>query len=336
MKIIYALLVTMGILSSSALAQTSPPDKPLDKVEFRLDWTLTGYQLPFFWAQKKGYYKDVGLDVDIKLGAGSQQTINLVGGGHDEIGFADLSLMAASTAKGMHVKAIFAVVQQNAWSIYSHADTPILKPEDLVGKSVALVVDHKPMIDQLIKINKIDPSKVQLRTLSAATRNTIFAQHATDGILAISIGSTRGFGGEDVHQMQLGDFGVNLLGQGLIANYDFLQTRPDVARRFLAATSRAFGDLLDLKNLDEAVQIGTELSGTTTKLKEMTEDEWKNTLPRLASKSEPGKPIGFMSEADWRDTIKTLKDTGRVDADVSLDKLYTNEFIPADGPVAAK
>ena len=327
MKHICALLVCLGLLSAVTIQPAIAEDK-LEKVDLRLDWSLTGYHLPFYWAVKKGYYRDEGLDVDIKQGAGSQQTINLVAGGHDDIGIADYSLMAAAVDKGMKVKAIFGIVQRDAWSIFSHLDKPIRTPADLVGKSVVLVVDHKPLIDLLMKLNGVDPTAVQLRLVNPSTRGTVFAQHAADGILAISLFSNASLGGEKTTAMALSDYGVNLLGQGLIASDAFLAKRPDVARRFIKATSRAFRETALASNVEEAIAIAIQMSGTTNRSPDPPRDEWNKTIPRLASKNAPGKPVGWMSERDWRDTVKTLRDTGRIQTDIEPEQLYTNAFIP--------
>ena len=53
------------------------PAGAADAVSFRLDWTLSGYHLPFYWAKEKGYYGAENLDVDIKEGAGSGKTRTL-------------------------------------------------------------------------------------------------------------------------------------------------------------------------------------------------------------------------------------------------------------------
>jgi NitT/TauT family transport system substrate-binding protein len=280
------LAIGLSILFSSKFVSAQPS---LEKVELRLDWTMTGYQLPFYWAEKKGYFRDEGLAVEIKPGAGSQQTINLVSGGHDDIGLADYSLAAVSISKGMKVKAIFDIVQTDAWSVYSHGAKPILKPSDLEGKSIVCIVDHRPMLDLLMKRNKVDSSNVQVRTVNPATRNTVFAQHAADGILAISSISYAGLGGGDVKVMHLSDFGVNLLGQGLIANDDFLQNRPDVARRFIKAATRAFDDVRQEKNVNEALDIAYEISGTSSAMRDTTRAEWLYTVPRLTSKNTRGR-----------------------------------------------
>ena len=73
----------------------SRPATAADSVSLRLDWTLTGYQSPFYWAKQKGYYTGENLDVEIKQGADSGDTVSLIAGQQDDIGFAD-STPAAS------------------------------------------------------------------------------------------------------------------------------------------------------------------------------------------------------------------------------------------------
>src|SRR5262249_56262990 len=90
------------------------------------------------WAKHKGYYTTENLNVEIKEGAGSGKTVSLIAGQQDDIGLADYMLMAAGVAKGMKLKGVYAVVQNGAWAVISLADNPIMKPQDLIGKSVAV------------------------------------------------------------------------------------------------------------------------------------------------------------------------------------------------------
>src|SRR5689334_24763649 len=138
-----------------------------DAVSFRLDWTLSGYHLPFYWAKVKGYYGAENLDVDIKEGAGSGKTVALMSGQQDDIGLADYMFMSVGVAKGMKLKGIFGEVQDGAWAIISRADSPIKKPEDLIGRSVATTADHKAMLDLLLAINKVPADKVKIQVTSA-------------------------------------------------------------------------------------------------------------------------------------------------------------------------
>ena len=51
------------------------------KIPFTLDWKFEGPSAPFFNAIDKGYFKDVGLDVEISPGKGSLDAIPKVATG---------------------------------------------------------------------------------------------------------------------------------------------------------------------------------------------------------------------------------------------------------------
>src|ERR1700755_659373 len=90
-----------AVLAAPLLLAAGAPARAADPVSFRLDWTLSGYHLPFYWAKEKGYYGAENLDVDIKEGAGSGKTVALMSGQQDDIGLADYMFMSVGVAKGM-------------------------------------------------------------------------------------------------------------------------------------------------------------------------------------------------------------------------------------------
>src|ERR1044071_9797116 len=106
-----------GVAALATVVALALPAAAADKVNFRLEWRLTGYHLPFYWAQAKGYYAAENLDVDIKEGAGSGKTVALLAGQQEDIGLADYMFMTQGAAKGMKLKGLFGVVQDGAWAI---------------------------------------------------------------------------------------------------------------------------------------------------------------------------------------------------------------------------
>jgi NitT/TauT family transport system substrate-binding protein len=319
------------IISSAGLIR---PAQAADKVSFRLDWKLTGYQLPFYWAKAKGYYAKENLDVDIKQGAGSGKTVNLIGGGHDDIGLADYMLMAVAAAKGMPVKGIMGVVQEGAWAVISNANKPIKTPQDLIGKSIAMTADHKPLFDLLLSVNKIPESKVSIKIVSAATRNTIFANGNVDGFVSIIIGSpidlvvrAKHGQGKPVYFMPFAKYDVSPLGQGVIATDQFIAKKPDILKRFVRASMHGFEDALKKENYAQLVQTGMKLSGTAPKEKESIELQWQETISRFHTQNTEGKPFGWMSAKDWAKSVDILVKTKKIDKPFAASKLYTNDFI---------
>ena len=85
-----------------------------EKASLRLEWKLTGYHTPFYWAKEKGYYAKEGIDLDIKEGAGSGKTINALAANRNTFGFADCLALAKAVAKKVPVKAIYAVQAKSA------------------------------------------------------------------------------------------------------------------------------------------------------------------------------------------------------------------------------
>lgn len=312
------------------------PARAADTVSFRLDWMLSGYHLPFYWAKQKGYYAAEGLDVDIKEGAGSGKTVALLAGRQEDIGLADFMFVAQGVAKGMKLKAIMGEVQNGAWAIISHADTPIKKPEDLIGKTVATTADHKAMLDLFLAINKIPADKVTAQVTSPATRNTVFVTGKVDCFISVVIGSpldlvVRAKQGKDkpVYFMQFADFGIMPMGQGVFVNTQTLAQKPDLLRRFVKASARAVNDIAKPEAVDEAVDIAMKLANARDERRDSVRLQWEETIPRLRTPNTRGHPYGWMSDKDWAIADDILLKTGQIDKPMSVNDLYTNEFVPA-------
>jgi NitT/TauT family transport system substrate-binding protein len=307
-----------------------------DAVSFRLDWTLSGYHLPFYWAKEKGYYAAENLDVDIKEGAGSGKTVALISGQQDDLGLADFMFMSVGAAKGMKVKGIFGEVQDGAWAVISSAEAPIKTPQDLIGRSVATTADHKSMLDLLLAINKVPADKVKIQVTSAATRNTVFVNGQVDSFISVVIGSpldlvvrAKQGKGKPVYFMPVADFGITPLGQGVLAHERVIAEKPDMLRRFVRASARALDEIVKPELTEEAVNAAMKLSGAREERRDSVKLQWLETVPRLRTKNTEGRPYGWMSEKDWAVSVDILLKTGQLEKPIPTNALYTNEFVPA-------
>jgi NitT/TauT family transport system substrate-binding protein len=328
-----ALLAAAALLLGTVTQAASAADA----VSFRLDWTLSGYHLPFYWAKEKGYYAAENLDVDIKEGAGSGKTVALMAGQQDDIGLADFMFMSVGAAKGMKLRGIFGEVQDGAWAIISSADAPIRKPEDLIGRSVATTADHKSMLDLLLAINKIPADKVKVQVTSPATRNTVFVNGQVDSFISVVIGSpldlvvrAREGKGKAVHFMPFAEFGIAPMGQGVIVHERTLAEKPDMLRRFVRASARAVADVARPEHTEEAVNIAMRLSGAREERRESVKLQWLETVPRLHTKNSEGHPYGWMSDKDWAVSVDILLKTGQLEKPIPTQALYTNDFVPTN------
>lgn len=325
------------IAAAAALSAFLRPAGAADAISFRLDWTLSGYQLPFYWAKEKGYYARENLDVDIKEGAGSGKTVALIAGRQDDLGLADFMFMAVGAAKGMQIKGIFGEIQDGAWAIISNAENPIKKPEDLIGRSVATTADHKSMLDLLLTLNNIPADKVHIQVTSAATRNTVFVNGQVDSFISIVIGSPLDLvvraqqgKGKAVYFMPVADFGIAPMGQGIVAHERVIAEKPDVLRRFLRASAKGLNEIVKPERTDEAVDIAMRLSGAREERRDSVKLQWLESVPRLRTKNIEGHPYGWMSEKSWAVCVDILLKTGQIEEPIPPERLYTNEFLPAN------
>lgn len=310
------------------------PASALDKMTFRLEWKLTGYHLPFYWAKEKGLYKAEDLDVDIKEGSGSGKTVNLIGANQDTVGFADYMVMARAISKGMKVKAVYAIVQKSAWAIVAFEDAKIRKPQDLVGKSVGMVAGHKSLLDLFLTHNDVDPSKVVHRIVTSRARNTLFAQGTVDSIVSITIGSPMDFvvqaregKGKPVHFVKFSDFGIFTLAQGLLAHEDTIREKGDILRRFLRASTKGWREASKPENVNEALKIAVKFSPANVGRAESVRLQFLETLGTMHTPNSAGRPIGWMSEKDWKASLELMQKTTKDVKVLPVNEYYTNEFI---------
>ena len=71
------------------------------KITFTLNWVAGGDHAPYFYAQKMGWYKQAGLDVDFETGRGSAASAQKVGAGHSQLGLSDMAGVLLFRGKGV-------------------------------------------------------------------------------------------------------------------------------------------------------------------------------------------------------------------------------------------
>ena len=93
-------------LAAAPLARPAVAQTKLRDVTFRLDWVFQGPNAGFMVAHQKGFYKDVGLNVDIGPGKGSGSTAQLVASKATQFGFSDGFVIGNSVGKGMNIRTV--------------------------------------------------------------------------------------------------------------------------------------------------------------------------------------------------------------------------------------
>ena len=307
---------------------------PLTPASLRMDWALSGYQLPFYWAKKQGYYEAEGIDLTIKDGAGAAKAAQLVESKEDTFGLVDATVTVNSVTKGMHIKSILMVVQEGGSAIVSWADKAMKSPQEMIGRSIASTGDQKPLIELLLTVNKVPLDQVTIRIVSMQARNTVFYQHQVDGIVSVVIGSPMDMivaakegKGAPIYLMPFSDFGIRTMATGAVTHDDTIAKNPELVRGFTRASLKAMNEIANEAAADAATDAAMALSQAPANRRESVKLQWLATLPRLRTQYSQGKPLGWTSVEDWNACIDLLVKTDQIATAVPADTIYTNAFI---------
>ena len=222
-------------------------------IRFALDWRFEGPAAPYFVAIDKGYYKAEGLEVTVDPGSGSVEGINRVASGAYEMGFADINSLVKyrDNPRNLAVKAVMMVYDTPAFSIVALKKSGINAPKDLEGKILGAPAADGAYAQWpiFVQANKIDASKVKIDNVGFPVREPMLAQGKVDAITGFWFSSymnlrANNVAADDIVVLHMRDYGVDLYGNAIIANPDFMRFSPKAVAGFVKATIRGIQETI--------------------------------------------------------------------------------------------
>lgn len=323
-------VVALLIATAVVAAWPAVPASANDQVTLRLDWTIEGQHLPYVWALEKGYYAAAGIDAKILEGRGSGNTAQLVGAKTDTFGQADASRAALARAQGAPLKVVATFIQLSEGTVVSYAASGLNKPADLIGKKVATSPGSSSTVlfQTMLKAAGIPAEKIDLVNVESTAKVATLLQHRVDAITGLMSAECvmvkEQSPGEKVTCMPMADFGVKALGAAIIVNDDTIKQNPGLVRRFVTASVKGWTEAV--KDPAEAAAIGKKYFPLADE--KLLQAQLVSLIPSMHSPHSVGHPIGWMSPADWNDTLATLRSFMGLTSSAPASDYYTNAFIP--------
>src|ERR1700761_6655302 len=220
------------------------PALAADKVILMLNWYVYGEHAPFYYGKEKGLYSDEGIDLEIKEGRGSATVTQVVAANGVHFGYVDVPTMMRATVKGAPVIAVGVALQTTPMATIGLAEKGIRTPADIKGKTV--ITGPGDSLTQIwpLFLKKTGLKESDFTTLSGDSNmklNSVINGQA-DLLLGYVMDQSmkiKDVTGKDVYPIKWADYGVNLVGSGIVANTAFVKATPDLVRRFMAATTKA-------------------------------------------------------------------------------------------------
>jgi NitT/TauT family transport system substrate-binding protein len=165
----------------------------------------------------------------------------------------------------------------------------------------------------------------QVRVEGAAKAQAVVAKRV-DGQVGFGIleaPQIAALGAEPV-VLNFADWGVPVMGLGLVTNDTLLAQQPDLVRRFVRASAKSWQYALD--HQEEAIQaLVRRFPGVKS---EVAMQQLKLTLPLLATAATKGKPLGWMAESDWEAMQQLLVRSKQIEKARPAPSYFTNDFLP--------
>lgn len=329
------LAVTAG-LGAVAVAVLAANAFAADDVRLRLNWMYYGSHAPFALGKDKGYFKDAGINLDIRSGNGSGSAHRLVANGDSDFSYGSCASMINLAAQGAPLVSVGVIDATGTEAIIVRPDAGVKKIQDLKGKSLLTTANAgvNTFFPLVLKNAGLTDADVHITNVPEGALVSSYLQGAGGAVgmlggLDDKPAEIKANGGADPVTFAYSDYGVSQVGYCIVTKQDTVANKADLVKRFMAATVKSYKE--GEKSPDAAVNAMADIVGGT-----MADDKGKAqaravldvTLGILYSPSNKDKRLGYNVPADWDSMLGLMKQYNDLKTDKPATAFYTNDFVP--------
>lgn len=302
-------------------------EKDLKKITFVLDWTPNTNHTGLYVAKEKGYYQEMGLDVEIVQPSDDSASM-IVANGKADFGITAQDSMAPNfaTKKPLPITAVATILQHNTSGIMSRKGEGMNQPKGMEGKVYATWDSpvEQAMIKDVMKEDGADFDKVKLVPNTIVDEAMALKQKQVDSLWVFY-----GWGGimSEIEKVPVDMFYFKDLNPKfdyytpvIISNEKFLKDNEKAAKDFLAATAKGYEDAIE--NPDQASEILIE------QVPEINADLVKKSQKWMAAQYKADeKRWGYINPERWNAFYQWLGDEKLVEQAIPKDTGFTNQYL---------
>lgn len=230
-----------GFIAGSGLLLGGRHSAAADPFSMQAAWVNDAEFMGYFIAIDKGWYASEGLE------------LTYLSGGPDVIpesallsGKAPLALTTPDTTvkaivdHGAPFKIIGAQYQKNPIGVVSLADKPVLKPADLVGKTLAVPPVNTISVEAMLKLNGVDRSKVRIVPYAYDPTPLITGEIDATIDFTTNVPYTIQLAGKQAVSFLLYDFGFTIYNDTVVVTEEALENQRDRVVKWMRASRRGW------------------------------------------------------------------------------------------------
>lgn len=292
-----------------------------------LDWTPNTNHTGLFVAQKKGYFKELGLPQVTIIQPPEGSTTTLIAAGKAEFGisFQDTLAKAFAQQSPFPVTAVAAIIEHNTSGVISLAKKGIERPKQMEGFRYAtwedeieqailkkIITDDGGSFSDIILIpNAITDVLTALQT----DIDLVWIYYAWDGIATELANLKTNFFYFADYAEEL-DFYTPVI----IANNDYLKNNPTQTKKMLAAIKKGYQYAMEHPH--EAAEILVEFAPELDLALVKASQEWLKDKYHSAPTD-----WGKFEAQRWNSFYQWLFDNQLIDREIPINFGFSNEFI---------
>lgn len=319
------LLLVAGCNNGNVISPQADSQEEKDKITVLLDWVPNTNHTGLFAAKDLGFYGEEGLEVEI-IQPGDGGTAQLIGAGTGEFGISYQEDVTAARSQDIPVVALAAVIQHNTSGFASLKTSNITTPADFSGKTYGGWGSPSEMavLKAIMEENNADFSTVNIMNIGSFD----FFTSLEKGVDFAWI--FEGWAGIEARQRNV-DLNFIRLSEinpvfdyytpVIIASEDTLKNNPQLAERFMRATSKGYLYCIDKPEeaaailLDNAPELDKEMVIESQKY---LASEYKADAARW----------GEMKQDVWQNYADFMFENQLINKRVKAEEAFTNRFLP--------
>lgn len=329
-----AAALSIGVLALTACGEDSGngegADGEVTSVALMLNWYPYGEHAPFYYGVQEGIFEEHGIDLEVQAGQGSGATVQAVGTGEIDFGWADTSALLTNVEAEVQARSIGVFLQTTPAAVQFFTDTGIEDPEDLEGREIAVTVGDAvtSTFPTFLENADVDPDAVDEQNLDSAGKVAATISGQTDALIGFGHDQGPKMADEadrEVSYFRYADHGLNFFSNGLLAHPDTMEDDSDLVQRMMDATSAAFQAAME-----DPEAAAESMQGEDPQIAEhhVVLEQWEETIEILHTESSEGHAPGWNAEEDWENTIDIMLDAGLIEDEHPVEDFFDDSFAP--------
>jgi NitT/TauT family transport system substrate-binding protein len=302
---------------------------PSTHAAYRLKWLFNASVIGDIYADAHQYFKNAGLDVEVKEGGPERDAIRELELGYAQFGIASADQVIRAMAKGSPVVVIAQLFQINPlqW-IYRADDLSITRIEDLKGKVVGITFGGNDETIMRTLMAKGGITEKDIEIFSVRYDYTPFYQKKVDvwpvyrNSQAPILEKKLGEAGEKTAFFNPAAYGVKFVANSVVTSEKMMKEQPDAVKRFTRALLEAWEKALDPDNQETALNTLKQFDKDTPP--DIMEQQF--VITRSLIKPFEDTRIGTIDVDGWKMTESIMLQQNQISAPVHVEKVLFDPF----------